>query len=515
MPIAYLSTDRLTGWMSRFPQLGEKNPAPIKGSPLTPGEQSKALEDARNYGLATDALIAMRNMPDVRIKVASVLGAAFGRRFDLVDISGFLDVQITKDKVRYSLIRDESHGLKELIVFLSKLYRHDWRVIVVDEPELHLHPSLTRLLITELQRECEVSGRNGIVVTHEPRALAPRSFDDLDAIIVFSGEKPKRLGEGLDTRLHHNHARRIAESLGQYPTLVSELVFSPRPVLVEGPDDVIALKEAVAKNMPATVVAQTDFIPCGSSSLIPIWLDMATLVGLDARAVSDLDSIFDPSMQATVDRRSGVQEDLRNSFLADPAKTSEVLQPIRHEAKKRKLESKPDVRARWLAGLEVSCDDDRVYALRRDALLDVWRSAGVWLHKDGRLEDALGLGTEIHNVRAKALIKRVKEHSGLDAVAKWASYQLDVSVSEFETLCVEVERIAQNLLREHRVNPGVWATAPVGPTSETDSKLVQVEAIEGRYKITVLKPLKWVGYWMHVGRETPLNEWVLKPPPQV
>lgn len=192
----YLATDRLAGLMS-FSNYGWTSVPEMenyKGIPLGDSERGMAQDFARKSGSAITELYALKDQPEVWLRVAAFLRRALGRVIELRESSGFLDPHIRVGTTEYSLLRDEGHGLRELVVLLTAVYRKDWTLLVVDEPELHLHPSMTRLWLSELERECRESNRRSIVVTHEPAALKTTSFEDLEAIWLFSAGRPSCCG---------------------------------------------------------------------------------------------------------------------------------------------------------------------------------------------------------------------------------------------------------------------------------------------------------------------------------
>lgn len=502
-----LSTDRLVGLMAFTSYQFGSVTANFKGTPLGDDDVLQARNVSLQQGAATDALLTLREFPDVSLRLGALLRRAFGRRVRLTERSGFLDPIIETDAGSYSLLRDEGHGLRELVVLLVNVYRPDWQLLVVDEPELHLHPSLTRICMAELEEECLRTNRRAVVVTHEPRLLTPQRMSDLAAVWVFRPDvPPKRLADGLDPVVHPNADARIRESLNQYPALVADLVFSPRPVLVEGPGDVAALKATLTRLAPPVVVAQTDLVPCGGRNGIPLWLDIATLVGLDVRAIADLDAILDGSFRRVVDQRPGVREALALQLYAENETSHEAIRPLLHAAGNAGAADNR-AKAQWIASLHQA--EDVAATSRRDTLLAIWADAGVWLHPEGTIEDALRLSSHSD---APTLRRRAEEHTGLDKAALWAAFRLKTDADEFDLLGLEVERIATTLLAELRTTPDRRFTAPIGSNSESDSRLVQIEPLEHTHRLTVAAPEKFAGYWLEVDRDTPLSGYVLHPP---
>ena len=497
-----LSTDRLAGIMT-FNSYGWTSVPTTethKGIPLGNAERSQAHNFSQINGIAIDEMYALKEEPAVSLRVAAFVRRALGREIELREQSGFLDPFIRIDNVEYSLLREEGHGLRELIILLSAVYRSDWTFLVVDEPELHLHPSLVRLWITELERECKGTGRRAIVVTHEPSLLKPTSASDLGAIWYFA------LGHPVLPVADHvlsDQADRVTSSLQRNPQLVSELVFAPRPVLVEGIDDLSALSTALMRTQPPEIVAQTQLVDCGGSGGVALWLEIAKKMGLDVRAVADLDACFSSEVQRVMDASSSVTERYRSDMAVEPPQTSKVLRPLYEPMDAAGVPSDPKSRSEWLATVRA----DTGWGARRDQLLRIWREAGLWLHQQGTLEQVLGTSGKGRE-RAQAA---AKVPGPIDEVAEWAAYELD-PLGDVETLLgLAVERIAHSIMEVLRLNPSVRLTSPVG--SAADARLVEVEPLdEGRYRITVKEPKEFIGYWLDFSRDTPSNALRLSPP---
>lgn len=51
----------------------------------------------------------------------------------------------------YDLKKNESHGLKEIITLLTFLYDDEYNCIILDEPELNLHPQFQQYILQEIK----------------------------------------------------------------------------------------------------------------------------------------------------------------------------------------------------------------------------------------------------------------------------------------------------------------------------------------------------------------------------
>ncbi|MCV2489360.1 AAA family ATPase [Geodermatophilus sp. YIM 151500] len=454
-------------------------------------------------GGGNEEMYVLKDQPEVGLRVAAFLKRTLGRMVELREESGFLDPYVTVGGIEYSLFRDEGHGLREMVVLLVATYRKEWPLLVVDEPELHLHPSMARLWLTELSRECAVTGRRAVVVTHEPTMLKPRTQDDLKAIWSFAhGRTPLRVGDVIEPWQQD----RVAASLSENPQLMAQLAFSPRPVLVEGVTDVAALTVAINRLEPPEVVAQTDFVNCGGAGKVGLWFGVCRKLGFDVKAVGDLDAIFDPAVQRVMDGIPAVQDAYKDTFFADPPATSKVLSQLLRAAGKANVPDDPKSRALWLSSLEASAD-----ATLRDRILQTWRDSGLWLHVKGTLEDVLAIPAQAKGVPSASA---AAEKAGpIDDVAHWVAYDLDASGELLLLLNLFVERLAHSVMEFQLVNPGQPYRPPLGHDAEATARVTRVDRVgEGVHRITVVAPDPYVGYSVEFSRETPATRLKLCPP---
>ena len=52
----------------------------------------------------------------------------------------------------YRLDREECHGIKELLVLLTHLYNDKYSYLIIDEPELNLHPQYQAFFMREVRK---------------------------------------------------------------------------------------------------------------------------------------------------------------------------------------------------------------------------------------------------------------------------------------------------------------------------------------------------------------------------
>lgn len=92
---------------------------------------------------------------DLRIQVEATISHLFDREVILDEWdSGRLIPQARRrgGDTRYRLDREECHGIKELLVLLTHLYSDEHQCLIVDEPELNLHPQYQSFFMQEARK---------------------------------------------------------------------------------------------------------------------------------------------------------------------------------------------------------------------------------------------------------------------------------------------------------------------------------------------------------------------------
>lgn len=281
-------------------------------------------------------------------------------------------------------------------------------------------------------------------------------------------------------------------------------MFAPRPVLVEGPNDVLAFSSAIARMKEPEVISQTEFIHCGSCQNVAFWFFRAKQWGLDVKAIGDLDSLFNSRVQQPMDRISAVKERYANELYAVPAKTSTAMQDFIRQANKDKINANEKDRAAWLSEL----DEGSILGKKRQKILDIWRDEGFWLHTEGTIEDVLGgkKGRIDYMVTASS-------SGAIDRVINWCAFELNATGELFSLLELELERIAGEINIARKSQPEVILQNPIGTRAEISSRLVEVHHIsDGRYRLIVKTPIEFAGYFMEFDRSTSAENMRLQEP---
>lgn len=156
------------------------------------------------------------------------------------------------------------------------------RVILIEEPENHVSHSNLNVLMDDIRKDC--ADRQVIITTHSGFVLNKLGIDNL-RLISHDGMQAATL-TSLDP-----DTRNYFMKLPGYDTL--RLILSKRSILVEGPSDELIVQRAyMAKHNRLPLEDGVDVISVGSLAF-KRFLEIAALLDLDVRVVTDNDRNVD------------------------------------------------------------------------------------------------------------------------------------------------------------------------------------------------------------------------------
>ena len=279
------------------------------------------LREAGGEGSGVDTVLLLEDRLDLRIRIEATLSHLFGRDVVLDWDSGNLVPKAVRRKSgeSYRLDRDECHGIKELFVLLTHLYddRHDY--LIIDEPELNLHPQYQAFFMQEVRK---ITGRGGaagnakivFVITHSPFILDLRSDDDVGSVISFDLEYsvPKQVArESPD-------ATSALVASGRLNAHHKQLFFSDDPVFVEGHHDAVMVEALMEARGVSAAAAGSCIIDCGGVEEVTHYLTLCRALGKKAHFVYDLDSLFTGRLRSCIGDDNSIRSLLASAGVGGP-----------------------------------------------------------------------------------------------------------------------------------------------------------------------------------------------------
>ncbi|TLG77872.1 TOPRIM nucleotidyl transferase/hydrolase domain-containing protein [Methylocystis sp. B8] len=303
-----LGTDRLEG-MSRSAMPN------FFGDHFAGGYQKNQFSHFRqagSTGSGIDAFIILEERPDIRVIVEATLSSLFNRDITLEWDSGNLipKARLARTGDAYRMDREECHGIRELLVLLTHLHNDEHAFLIIDEPELNLHPQFQSFFIQEARKIAgpHVTGtsRKGVLlITHSPFILDLRTMDDMQSVFCFSADHspPRFIGA-----LQEAESDRLVSLIPRLNVHHKQLFFADNPIFVEGVSDA-QLIEAIQERRKASITAAGScLIDVGGCEEVTKYVELCRHYGKEAYFLFDLDSLFLGSLRQCLREDGSIAE---------------------------------------------------------------------------------------------------------------------------------------------------------------------------------------------------------------
>jgi hypothetical protein len=235
---------------------------------------------------------------DILIKIQERLRKLFKRDVLIDWDGGNLKISFSRLDIEakpYSSGREAS-GLMQLVGILAALYDDDVGALLLDEPEVSLHPQLQAFLLNEIlsvSGHPEAGGNKKIVIiaTHSTEMLQIKSPEDLLSLVFCYDLMADPIQIPADAgELKNKKVQSLIARLGQEHKLS---LFSKRPLLVEGPSDVIICSALGGKLDMHLEAAGSQLLPVIGKGQMPTVGKLLRLLGKTPVALADADGIAD------------------------------------------------------------------------------------------------------------------------------------------------------------------------------------------------------------------------------
>lgn len=187
---------------------------------------------------------------DANLKELTSLLSELGYEWSLETINPLknqYDVRLKKQGSSF-LVGAASSGERELLTYLFAIFALNVRdaLIIVDEPELHLHPKWQKTLLQLFIRLAKSTGNQFLLATHSPTFVSPESIQYVSR--VFSSQQRSHILRLNTTALPEaKHLLNIVNSQNN-----ERLFFADEVVLVEGLSDRIFFEAVLDRHGRST-----------------------------------------------------------------------------------------------------------------------------------------------------------------------------------------------------------------------------------------------------------------------
>lgn len=284
-------------------------------------EVQRYKRSAARLGQSIDGLIELRNKLDLQVKIESILTGVFGKKMTFEEKGGFLNIKMRESDSVYDLKNNESHGLKEIITLLAFLYDDEYNCVILDEPELNLHPQFQKFILNEIKslagNPLEEPGKKMfIILTHSPYMIDVQNAEDLKNVVVFHKNKVPTFINDYSL-LEPYQLERLNKMLLRMNVNHKTFFFADKPVFVEGyTDQQIFNTIQLRRNIPLGALG-VSIINVGGKDEVDIMFTLCRILHINAYCIVDLDAVFEGKLRQTA---NGI--DTTRSFMVQEGRSS-------------------------------------------------------------------------------------------------------------------------------------------------------------------------------------------------
>jgi len=203
-------------------------------------------------------------------------------------------VQVIKDNYPIP-IEQTASGLYEILFMLTTIIGESGKVLLLDEPELHLHPTMQKRILNLFSQSMDQERNQIVLITHSPYLV---STEDIDATWRFtrteSGTKIHNLGRVL-SELERQEQKKLAIKLSK-PDIRS-LLFSQGVIFVEGPSDKIVVEQIdrhLSTKNEGSHIDENEWsvIDIGGKKSLHPFMTLTRMLGVPNVAIMDYDALM-------------------------------------------------------------------------------------------------------------------------------------------------------------------------------------------------------------------------------
>jgi predicted ATP-dependent endonuclease of OLD family len=178
-------------------------------------------------------------------------------------------------------------GFQQTFVILMYMFHPDYTILLLEEPEIHLHPALISRLLQILERQ-NLSDQI-FMTTHSPLFIHPENLHQLFRI-VREGDSTRVYSPRLSG--HHLDYNRLTQELNAENC---EMFFADTVLLVEGPSDHILMRGLI--NRFYSGHKDIKVIQVYGKSNIDVYGELLDIFNIPHAVMLDQDALYDTGIK--------------------------------------------------------------------------------------------------------------------------------------------------------------------------------------------------------------------------
>lgn len=225
---------------------------------------------------------------DPNLKELSELLAELGYEWSLESINALkneYDVNLKKQGSSFR-VSAASSGEREILTYMFAIFALNVRdaLIIVDEPELHLHPKWQQTLLRLFVRLSAKTGNQFLLATHSPTFVSPDSIQYVSR--VYSHDQKSRMVRLNSAALPDSrHLFNIINSQNN-----ERIFFADKVILVEGLSDRIVFEKVLNLQGRTEAARPTvEIVSVGGKGLFDVYRAVLTSCNIEHALIADQD----------------------------------------------------------------------------------------------------------------------------------------------------------------------------------------------------------------------------------
>lgn len=394
--VRYLSSNRI-GLMEQF--RSRINQYSYQADQYNVGDQG-ARQARHEIETVNGDFFTMDERKDVYIKVAERLSVLFNRQIYIRWDAGNMKVFFGKTEIEdeYSVVAEAS-GLVNIISILAALFDEDVQVLMIDEPEVSLHPQLQSYLLREIQKAVSGYGKVIIISTHSTEMISFNSIKDISNFIFFT---EKKVPIQIEPDMPELENRKLKDFFMRMSQVYKTGFFAKKVLLIEGASDLIICRFLSNKLDLNIDVAGSQIIPVDGKGQFPVITKLFRLIGKEVAVLTDLDGFTDDN--SIIDLFSQLPDAIKLANECGSDNISEMIRSIKSKISELVQSHKVDMKDVYETHpywINKDDKDDEEKAIRRalvaqlfsfdDNVSQNWPDATAWRSLKTRLNSLFSI----------------------------------------------------------------------------------------------------------------------------
>ncbi|MBJ8377504.1 AAA family ATPase [Citrobacter cronae] len=234
--------------------------------------------------------------PDLKLKIEARLQQLFDRSVELKWSQSGMIIRMTSVTSGDGYpANHEASGILQVIALLSAIHNDEIGTLIIDEPEISLHPQHQAFLLEEMELVAgdpsDPTKKLIIIATHSPSMLPLRRIEELSKIIFFNSAQ--RVPAQIESKSEILKSRKLTALIARLSATHRTAMFAEHVLLVEGPSDEIIVTQLARKFGLRMLARNAQILPVTGKGEFIEAAKLFRLMNKQVSLLADLDALAD------------------------------------------------------------------------------------------------------------------------------------------------------------------------------------------------------------------------------